>query len=194
MLTVWTGPVPLRQAQCQVPSSPPADQVDSETIPAEPQRKPFSSEEIFRPIGEIDLNAKPTPGIQPPDYSEELFVPADEAPLTGQIQRNWPVGVFEWAASELAHQPLYFDDVPLERYGQTHCRVLQPAISAARFFGTFPAIPYKMAIDHPYDRISTLGLWRPGSPTPCIHQKLPWECRAAAWEGAAWAGLILLLP
>ena len=40
---------------------------------------------------------------------------------------------FQWAPANFFHQPLYFDDTPLERYGQSVCPHLQPIISGGRF-------------------------------------------------------------
>jgi hypothetical protein len=101
---------------------------------------------------------------------------------------------FHWAASGLRAQPAYFDDVPLERYGQSVCPAAQPFLSAARFFGTFPLMPYKMGIDRTHDPVYTLGYCRPGSPAPCLYQRLPIERDATLLEAGAWIGFIFLLP
>jgi hypothetical protein len=138
---------------------------------------PPAARSDFKPLDEIRIEPLAPDGMLPPDLSQNLFAPADQIPLAGMSDRGWSGSVLAWAASELVHQPLYFDDVPLERYGQTVCPALQPAISGARFYATFPVMPYKLLVDHPYAIITTLGKYRPGSPTPCLHQSLPCPCR-----------------
>jgi hypothetical protein len=95
---------------------------------------------------------------------------------------------FSWAPAELAHQPLYFDDQPLERYGQSVCPLLQPVLSGAHFFLVFPVVPYKIGIDRTHDPVHTLGHYRMGTAAPCIRQRLPFELDAALFEAGAWLG------
>ena len=72
-----------------------------------------------------------------------------------------------------------FDDVQLERYGQSRCPTLQPVLSGAHFFGTMAIMPYKMGLSGPFEMTSNYGYYRPGSPTPCVGRRLPWEWDAA---------------
>jgi hypothetical protein len=167
--------------------------------PADPQSAeatevlPPAYVEWLRPLDQIDVSNPVTPGRMPPDGSEELFsqMAEDGAEVT---RPDWPQQVLTWVPSAMVHQPLYFDDVPLERYGQTRHPLFQPLVSGARFFGTFPVMPYKIGVDHPYDLISTLGYYRPGSPAPCVHQTVPFEWDAATLEAAVWTGFVFLLP
>lgn len=144
---------------------------------------------IPRAITEIRLNANVQRDRLPDDCASNLF----SAPIDWQTARTMETE-FNWAASELYHQPAYWDDPILERYGQTYHPLIQPWASGAHFFGTFPLIPYKMGIDRTHDRIYTLGYYRPGSPTPCLGRRLPLEADAAGFETAAWLALIFLLP
>ena len=161
--------------------------------------------DIGSPLGELSLGLKSLTDLKldisdvavsnkmrPTDMSKELFSPTVTDPLG--MRNGWPSVEFNWAAANVYHQPLYFDDTPLERYGQTRHWALQPWISGARFFMTVPAVPYLIGIDRPYDHIYTLGYYWPGSPTPCLRQRLPFELDAAALESGAWIALILLLP
>lgn len=127
--------------------------------------------QLFKPLQSIQVNVAPSNGALPIDCSAELFLPAECSPEADCGQREWLQTEFTWAASELAHQPLYFDDVPLERYGQTIKPAIQPVLSGVRFFGVLPIMPYKLILDRPFDCVSTLGYYRPGSPTPCTGQK-----------------------
>ena len=104
----------------------------------------------------------------PPDCSTNLF---DEEPPAGTLFASR--STLHWRPTNFFHQPLYFDDQPLERYGQSVCPHLQPAISATRFFLTLPAVPYKIGVDHPYDCVTTLGKYRPGGCAPCVKEVLP---------------------
>ena len=130
-------------------------------------------------------------GKRPEDLSVGLFTaPTDPA----QLRRDWALIEFNWAAANVYHQPLYFDDTPLERYGQSRHPVLQPWISGARFFMTFPAVPYLIGLDRPYDHIYPLGYYRPGSHAPPVRPHLPLEADAITLESALWMTLIFALP
>jgi len=154
---------------------------------------PEQIEAQFKPLRKIKIELDPPPGDLPIDCSKQLFAdPAERFP--GGDLRPWAEVEFTWVPTELAHQPLYFDDVPLERYGQSVAPLFQPICSGARFFGTLPVLPYKVALDPPHSLVSTLGYYRPGSPSPCVHQTLPLSARAALAEGGAWVGMIFLLP
>ena len=59
---------------------------------------------------------------------------------------------------------------------------------------TFPVIPYQIGLNRTHDRVYTLGQYRPGSPTPCLVRRIPFEADAAGFEAGAWLALILLLP
>ena len=72
------------------------------------------------------------------------------------------------------YQPIYLDDVNLERYGYSH-GVLEPFAGAIHFFGTIPLLPYKAGIHPPTEQMYSLGYYRPGSPAPI---------RPVVWVGA----------
>jgi hypothetical protein len=144
-----------------------------------------------RPLSEITLDVRPPDVEQLPDRASQIFQAADEAlpPRAG-----WYCRRFGWAAPEFWRGPLYFDDVPLERYGQSWHPLLQPVKSGAHFFGSLPILPYKVGIDRPCDRISNLGYYRVGSCVPGVRQRLPLEADATLLETGAWVAAFLLLP
>lgn len=144
----------------------------------------------FKPIHSIDVNSSWSEVAMPEDCSQDLFQPGGNS----RESRGGDLTIFLWQPTNLFHQPLYFDDQPLERYGQTIAPLLQPLISGARFFLQIPAMPYKMTIDRPFDCVTTLGYYRPGDCAPCVKQLPPWQWNAAIVEAATIAGLILLLP
>jgi hypothetical protein len=128
---------------------------------------------LFKPLNRIRMVASDSPGPLPPDCSSNLFVPVRGTDSDSTNYRDGTCAVVHWVPTEFAHQPLYFDDIPLERYGQTICPILQPVLSGACFFGTFPLMPCKMAIDRTHDPIYTLGYYRIGNCVPCVRQRLP---------------------
>jgi hypothetical protein len=100
---------------------------------------------------------------------------------------------YYWDASHLIHQPLYFEDVNLERNGYSRGHA-QPFVSAARFFGRLPLLPYAL-IAHPHYRAEyALGDARPGSPTPYVHVRPPLSAGGALFEAAVVTGLFFAIP
>lgn len=96
----------------------------------------------------------------PDDCSVNLFTSAD---VVDPLQTERTELEFYWVASELYHQPLYFDDRHLERYGYGCHPLVQPGLSGAHFFGNFVLMPYKLIVDPTHLWVSTLGQYRPGS-------------------------------
>lgn len=157
----------------------------------------LSAEELerwSRPLDEIRIDTRPSGELRPVDCSQGLFVPAGRKPDDSQYSPRWPVREIVWLPSEFSYQPLYFDDTPLERYGQTASPVLQPFLSGLQFFGTLPVLPYKIGVNRVCDRVYSLGYYRPGSPTPAVRQRLPLELDASLLEAGAWLGLIFAVP
>ena len=115
---------------------------------------------------------------------------------------GWPVNTFNWVASCFCCNPLYFEEVNLERYGYgcgcfgpccTEC--VQSTVSGAHFFANVVALPYKMGVDCPCECDYTLGHYRPGSCPPrrytcCTRCKLAGGLTA----GGVATGLIFLIP
>ena len=79
--------------------------------------------------------------------------------------------VFAWAAPDIRYQPLYFEDVALERYGQTAGPHIQCYISAVNFFADFVLLPHQMRHDCPGSCDHPLGFCRPGNTTPYSIQR-----------------------
>ncbi len=55
--------------------------------------------------------------------------------------------------------------------------ILDPAVSAAHFFGTLPILPYKMGVDTPCECQYALGYYRPGNCAPYMIQPFPISAR-----------------
>ena len=107
---------------------------------------------------------------------------------------DWITGCFYWAPPGTHHQPLYFEEVNLERYGYGHGHFTQPFVSAAHFFGRVPALPYLLTADHPHKCIYTYGHYRLGSPAPYRHHWPPLSAKAALVQAGVTTGMFYLIP
>ncbi|QGJ68719.1 Hypothetical protein PBC10988_3800 [Planctomycetales bacterium 10988] len=139
----------------------------------------------FKKVVDIRPEIEPQDGLFPPEcgLGDTPFEP-----------RCYPELTMTWKASGLCHKPLYFQDIQLERYGNTRSPVLQPFISGAKFFGTIPALPYMAGIAPPTECIYALGYYRPGNCAPHLRYKIPFHLRGSLVEVGVVTGLIFLIP
>lgn len=112
-------------------------------------------------------------------------------PLEG---RQFASSTVQWKASGACHNPLYFEQVQLERYGHETGPVLQPLVSSAQFLLTIPMMPYKMAINPPNECQYALGYYRPGNCAPYMIQPFPWSVKAGLVQAGFWTGASALFP
>lgn len=102
---------------------------------------------------ELQIDIRPSEGDLPePPASEYIGGAGARAELYRGEDRT-----FFWSASRMRRTPIYFDDPRTERFGLTANPLVQPGLSAARFYATFPALPVLMAIDPPCRVHYTLG-------------------------------------
>ncbi|MEX0716036.1 MAG: hypothetical protein WD066_05590 [Planctomycetaceae bacterium] len=139
-----------------------------------------------RPDGEM---CKPLPDGRQPQCPVE--VPIEGPP---HVESLMPGLCFNWEATNLFHNPLYFEDAQLERYGHTYHHCVQPFVSAGKFGGQLLGLPYQMAIDPMWERRYVLGWYRPGDCAPHLHHQVPFNAKAAAVQGGAMTGLFFLIP
>ena len=92
-----------------------------------------------------------------------------------------------WEASNFAHNPLYFEETQLERYGNR--RPLQAIYSGLHFFGTIPFLPYKVGADCPRDCIYTYDTYRPGDCVPYDIEHRPLD-KKGLFNQALWTTAI----
>ncbi len=150
---------------------------------------------VDRPLSEVQALVSPGQGELPEDAAAEVFGSSKNAWRLADEPRPWSNTAFHWQASWLAHYPLCFEEKMLERYGYSHCPLLQPAISGAHFFGTLPILPYKKGLDPHHQLIYELGFARPGDcSAPALCPRVPWNNRAAAYEAGFVTGLIFFIP
>ncbi len=99
-----------------------------------------------------------------------------------------------WQASNVSHNPLYFEDSGLERSGHSFSDVVQPFVSVGKFGVQVAALPYTIALDPVWQRDTPLGHYRPGECAPKRHLALPINGRAAVTAAATYTGIIYLIP
>jgi len=144
-------------------------------------------------IAAVSLDISPPEGALPEDHAGVVFASLDPRAHLPGTHRPWGTADFHWNASLLNHQPLYFEDVNLERHGFSHGH-WQPFISGAKFFATLPALPYLMTARPPQVPRYTLGETKPGSHACYVHQYPPLSLKAATVEALAVTGLFFIIP
>jgi hypothetical protein len=147
-------------------------------------------------IGSVQASAAAPAGEFPPDAASGALPSWPTTVGDTWTSRPWHPVVYRWEASALCHQPLYFEDVNLERYGYT-CRGLQfvqPVVSGAKFFATIPCMPYLATAKRPCQRIYTLGHYRPGSLVPFRHHCEELRLGPGAVQAAAVTAVVLAVP
>ncbi|MEO1497969.1 MAG: hypothetical protein AAFV43_12550 [Planctomycetota bacterium] len=166
---------------------------------------------VNRSITELGVEIAPSDGVFPTDYAvarheetghEEIGHTTSDAMTEGAVAsrplaaayRGWPLFARSWTPACTAHRPLYFEEVNAERYGYAYAPCLQPAVSAAHFFGSAVALPYRLGAEPPCECVYTLGHYRPGDCAPYRAQRWPASARGAGWQAATVVGLIALVP
>lgn len=147
-----------------------------------------------KPYNEFGIGIAMPEGEFPVDEAAACWESLNQSagPLVGM--RFWGTTAFAWDATCLCYRPLYFEQVNLERYGYGCCECLQPACSAAHFFGTIPMLPYCMANDCPCYCNYSLGHYRPGDCVPRRRCRPPVNLRSMLAEGGIWTGMVFLIP
>lgn len=97
-----------------------------------------------------------------------------------------------WEPTNLYHNPIYFEDVSLERYGHTRHYLIQPIFSIAKFAVQLGGLPYQMSIYPVWDRQYSLGYYRPGEFVPYKYHQLPLNAKAALVEAGVISGAYFL--
>ena len=135
-----------------------------------------------RPMTEWNL--KPMSSISPALRRSNEQSPADQSwQLTNR--NSLPIAnsekVFAWAAPDITYKPLYFEDVALERYGQTKGLYRQTIASSIHYLKSATLLPYHSLYDPVNSCDGPLGYCRPGERVNCVSQKHyfgnPWCCR-----------------
>ena len=163
---------------------------------AEGDDSPFLIDFRRRQITEVKTSIQPRSPNVPDNVAETRLDELGDISYDSVLVRRWMGLRYCWDAPALYHNPLYFEEVNLERhgYGPRGFRVVQPVISGAHFFATVPTLPYQMATNPPRQPVYTLGHYRPGSPVPYRTQYPPFSIPGSLAEAAVIIGLIALIP
>jgi hypothetical protein len=164
------------------------------TGPAQPATTPKDpcAAAVFKPLSELGISIAQPAGQSPTDFATPCWDQINAGP--NGACRCWPVLCYQWDATCLCYQPLYFEEINAERYGYVCCGCWQPAASAAHFFATVPALPYCLVAECPTECVYTLGHYRPGSCPPWRWHWPPCDPVAAASAGGIYTGLIFAIP
>lgn len=167
-----------------------------ETTPADaPAVQPIVTEANdgdAKSILAITTSIAPPAGELPVDHAKGSSEAA-VAYCPGQASRGWSVSEYNWKATGMFHQPLYFEEVNLERYGYSH-GIAQPAISYGQFLVNVIAMPYKVMAEPPREEVYTLGHYRPGNYAPYRIHYPPASVSGGLFEAGVVIGLVFLIP
>ncbi len=202
-----------RLASLPLPPEPvPAADISPSGIPSAPGGELFGDQidTLFQPITRIQpyQNYSPSAAAQGKvryDYicPQPDSIPKDKRvscpdmlalPQHGSTSRNFATTQYTWLPTNVFHNPLYFEDVALERYGQQYPVGIQPFVSLGRFGIQFLGLPYQMAIDPVHREIYALGYYRPGDCPPELEYRIPWNAKAAATAAGVYTGFAFLIP
>ena len=117
-----------------------------------------------KPMSQIFPGIRPVSGKAPADQSWQLT--SRVSVPTAKTQK-----LFAWAAPDIGYNPLYFEDVALERYGQTRGLWRQPLVSGFHFLKSAAFLPYYSLFDPVDSCDGPLGYCRPGTTVNCTLQK-----------------------
>lgn len=143
------------------------DDLDGEEEPITPQR--LSDDEIR---SKWPKHSMATISMS---LAESGRVPEDRSELLQEFGRIGPVSdtvkVFGWEAPSIRYQPLYFEDVALERYGQTLPDYRQSIRSAIHFGKAMTGLGFQLQETPSRSCDSPLGFCRPGTCVPQTTQR-----------------------
>lgn len=156
--------------------------------------------EGIRPIGQSTVGIEPAPDPkgrsnrpEDNDYASSVFARQPPLRYNAIPAPVEPVGSAYLAAADFCHLPLYFEEAKLERYGHCH-GIVQPAISAAHFFGTTLALPYRMVVERPRQCLYHYYPYEAGRWAPPYCQRYPLRLDAGFVQAATVVGLIAIIP
>lgn len=165
----------------------------AEDAKTQPTKSPQMVELGLKPLSQLSINPKPPAGELPTNTAAAHL---DQLPARKVVMgesRDWELITKDWEAPGVAYNPLYFEEPNLERFGYNY-GALQPFLSAGRFFGRIPMLPYMIGA-YPLDECRyPLGYARPGDCPPYQVEKLPFSARGALFESLTATGLVFLIP
>ena len=159
---------------------PPAPRAPSDDVPGDP---------LFKRIDELTVKTTYVNEAQSPlpDFAQDGFFGSQPQRLIGSgNEQAWQRYVTSSQRCLHRHQPLYFEDVSLERCGES-CGVAQPITSSAKFAGSVLTLPFRIGTQ-PWCRTVVTD------PDCCDECYLPCSSHGAALQAIATVGLIFIIP
>lgn len=177
-------------------------------MPAPPEQAPVAplpstsnSAPNFLPpmqsIGAVSIQIAPKPkgnsNLVPESQVASIMGPI--ATVTPQWVQSHPGQIYSPSrpASAVPYQPLYFEEVNLERYGRG-CGAIQPAVSGMRFLATIPALPYAMSVHDSRKAYYWNWPYPAGAAAPPVRELPPVQWDSLLLEGTAITGAAFLIP
>lgn len=187
---------PLQVPGPKKPYNPPAES----SRPAGDQR-PNADKHGLTPITSIslDASAKPDPNTQnelqfPDDIAKRELAKHGTLQHTTGTSRDWMLTEYSWEAPVMSHNPLYFEQENLERFGLSSSKFFQPIYSGAHFYSSMLVLPFKTAAKPYSDRVYAMGHYRPGNNVPPKLQDMKFDLTAMSYQGAVSTLLIFMFP
>lgn len=203
-------PAPIQPPEERIAALPKIQQQPPNDAVPEPGRNPNQLKRIsdiqpffdYQPAsaikGEVCWDLCPRPDGMPCKPDENGNMPECPAEFklsdSAYSNRTFSDCLYQWQATNQWHNPLYFEDPALERYGHVHHQCVQPFVSVARFGVQLAGLPYQMTIDPVCKRMYNLGYYRVGECAPKKYYRIPWDTHAAVNEAAVWTGLFFIFP
>ena len=159
---------------------PPAPRAPSDDVPRDP---------LFKRIDELTVKTTYVNAAQSPlpDFAQGGYFGSQPQRLLGSgNEQAWQGYVASSQRYRHRHQPLYFEDVSLERCGES-CGVAQPITSSAKFAGSVLTLPFRVGTQPWCSTVVT-------DPDCCDECYLPCSSHGAALQAIATAGLIFIIP
>jgi hypothetical protein len=139
-----------------------------------------------RRVTDVPLDIRPAMGTMPVSVADTSQSPERAHPLRPAIV----VGPTPWT---FCYRPLYFEDIPLERYGRTW-GVFQLPVSTAKGFFSTVMMPYKMVVRPPRSCVCSNGFSRCGDQPLPGYGRLVFRIDASLVEVGLIAGILIALP
>lgn len=135
----------------------------------DPKRAPYNANQVetFKSITDISIDIREPSTVVPQNRPLMIISSAMYGP-----KKEWSNRVVTWHAPNIKYQPLYFEQVPTERYGQTFSPGVQSAVNAAHFFKNMVTLPHKWLRQHPKECVYPIGYCQPGTQVPFTRERI----------------------
>ncbi len=198
--SAFLPPVQSREApQTLEPERMQQPNTEDSSRKSEAKKQTFHFLPAQRPIGQvnIDLRSKPKNGsnVVPENLAQNAMgqVPVVQASRSDEMLGDKVFAKTLTHDELVAHQPLYFEEVNLERYGRT-CGPLQPALSGVRFFATIPSLPYAMTVLPPNKTFTFKWPYDAGWGAPKVKELQSLQLKPSLVQAGAITGLLFVVP